>query len=263
MDDRIDEGCVTNEELAVWLKLVESHILKAENSKPSDPPAPPSVTLPIVSASAGRSSSIGHELMHSARGLCEWLLVKLFCVALQGLWLVVWAKRLREHAVPTSFRRPIGRLSRVPGSVVAARPHRSGHGIVGMADTRQSNIPDNGSEQGNTNLPAPPKPLKPPQGHDIGAPAFFTATLPWRQASWPRRALWLFYEWLAIMAAGLIIQGLWLAAWWRRFRRVVSRVSIERSCQDVTPLSDSVIPCDMPHPRLEYRRPQRRGHSPS
>jgi hypothetical protein len=85
-----------------------------------------------------------------------------------------------------------------------------------MTDTRQSNIPDNGSERGNTNLPAPPKPLKPPQGHGIGAPAFFTATLPWRQASWPRRALWLFYEWLAIMAAGLIIQGLWLAAWWRR-----------------------------------------------
>ena len=60
MDDRIDEGCVTNEELAVWLKLVESHILKAENSKPtalpSDPPGPPSPSFPhrraVLQASA-------------------------------------------------------------------------------------------------------------------------------------------------------------------------------------------------------------------
>ncbi len=66
MDDRIDEGWVTNEEMAAWLKLVESHIPKVENSKPtalpepSDPPGPPSTTLAIVSASACRSSSIGH-----------------------------------------------------------------------------------------------------------------------------------------------------------------------------------------------------------
>ena len=36
MDDRIDEGWVTNEEMAAWLKLVESHIPKVENSKPTD-----------------------------------------------------------------------------------------------------------------------------------------------------------------------------------------------------------------------------------
>ena len=35
--------------------------------------------------------------MHRAGGLCEWPVLKLFCVALQGLWLVVWAKRLRER----------------------------------------------------------------------------------------------------------------------------------------------------------------------
>ena len=108
--------------------VVERDILKAENSKatalpePSDPPGPPSMTLAIVSASAGRSSSIGHELMHRARGLCEWLLVKLFCVALQGLWLVVWAKRLREHAVPTSFRRGVGRLSRGTCKAAGGQP---------------------------------------------------------------------------------------------------------------------------------------------
>ena len=34
MDDPIDEGCITNEELAAWLKLVERD-LKAENAKPT------------------------------------------------------------------------------------------------------------------------------------------------------------------------------------------------------------------------------------
>ena len=57
--------------------------------------------------------------MHRAGGLCEWPVQKLLCVALQGLWLVVWAKRLGEHAIPTSFRRPIGRLSRVPAKPLA------------------------------------------------------------------------------------------------------------------------------------------------
>jgi hypothetical protein len=106
MDDRIDEGWVTNEELAAWLKLVERDIPKAGNSKPtalpepSDPPGPPNIKWAIASASAARSSSIGPELMHRAGGLCEWPVLKLLCVALQGLWLVVWAKRLGEHAIP-------------------------------------------------------------------------------------------------------------------------------------------------------------------
>jgi hypothetical protein len=35
MDNPIDEGCITNEELAAWLKLVERGILKEENAKPT------------------------------------------------------------------------------------------------------------------------------------------------------------------------------------------------------------------------------------
>lgn len=34
MDGPIDEGCITSEELAAWLKLVENDILKPENTKP-------------------------------------------------------------------------------------------------------------------------------------------------------------------------------------------------------------------------------------
>ena len=51
MDESIDEGWITNAEMAAWLKLVEKDILdlvlKAENSKPtalpepSDPPGHP------------------------------------------------------------------------------------------------------------------------------------------------------------------------------------------------------------------------------
>jgi hypothetical protein len=43
MDDPIDEGRITDEELATWLRLVERHVLKGENAKstvlpePSDP----------------------------------------------------------------------------------------------------------------------------------------------------------------------------------------------------------------------------------
>jgi hypothetical protein len=96
MDDRIDEGWVTNEEMAAWLKLVESHIPNVENSKatalpkPSDPPGPPSTTLAIVSASACHSSSIGHPGSRRvrARGFHSFLLCA--TVSLVAFSFVIW-----------------------------------------------------------------------------------------------------------------------------------------------------------------------------
>jgi hypothetical protein len=59
MDNPIDEGCITSEELPASLKLVERDILKAEDSKLSalpealDQRSPPRMTLAIVATCAG------------------------------------------------------------------------------------------------------------------------------------------------------------------------------------------------------------------
>jgi len=100
MDDRIDEGWVTNEELAAWLKLVENHIPKVENPKPTALPEPsglpgaPSATLDTVSASACRSSSIGHPVSRRmrVRGFNSFLLcATVSLVALPfGIWITGW-----------------------------------------------------------------------------------------------------------------------------------------------------------------------------
>jgi hypothetical protein len=105
MDDRIDEGWVTNEEMAAWLKLVESHIPNVENSKPtalpepSNPPDPPSTTLAIVSASACRSLSIGHPESRRmrVRGFHSFLLcatVSLVAFSF-GIWIAGWGVQPR------------------------------------------------------------------------------------------------------------------------------------------------------------------------
>jgi hypothetical protein len=58
MDDPIAEGCITDEELATWLKLVERNILKGQISKPtvlpepSDPASFSRTTLAIVATFA-------------------------------------------------------------------------------------------------------------------------------------------------------------------------------------------------------------------
>jgi hypothetical protein len=54
----IDPGCVTNAELAEWLKLVERNIPKTGSSKPvlrepSDPPSASRMALAIVAMIAG------------------------------------------------------------------------------------------------------------------------------------------------------------------------------------------------------------------
>ena len=57
MDDSIAEGWVTNEELAAWLKLVESHIPKIENPKPTtalpEPPDSPMDRLAFFAVNNG------------------------------------------------------------------------------------------------------------------------------------------------------------------------------------------------------------------
>ena len=96
MDDRIDEGWVTNEEMAAWLKLVESHIPKVENSKPtalpkpSDPPGPPSTTLAIGSASACHSSSIGHPGSRRVRARVFHSFLLCATVSLVAFSFVIW-----------------------------------------------------------------------------------------------------------------------------------------------------------------------------
>ena len=61
MDDRIDEGWVTNEELAAWLKLVERDIPKAGNSKPTALPDLRTRPVPLTSS--------GPSLPHRRAGL--------------------------------------------------------------------------------------------------------------------------------------------------------------------------------------------------
>jgi hypothetical protein len=101
MDDSIAEGWVTNEELAAWLKLVESHIPKIENPKPTtalpeppDSPGPLGTALAIVSASACRSSTIGH--VGSRRMRVRGFLSFLVCTTVSfvafsfGIWIAGW-----------------------------------------------------------------------------------------------------------------------------------------------------------------------------
>ena len=66
MKDRMDEGWVTDEELAAWLDLVKGHIPKVESSKPAglpepaDPPGATGTASPIIWSSAPRSFGMGH-----------------------------------------------------------------------------------------------------------------------------------------------------------------------------------------------------------
>jgi hypothetical protein len=59
MDEPIGRGCITSEELAAWLKLVERDILKTDSSNStaptelSDPPGSSRTTLAIVATVAG------------------------------------------------------------------------------------------------------------------------------------------------------------------------------------------------------------------
>ena len=60
MDDPIDQGCITNEELAAWLKLIENDILKPQNarpsaivSEPSDPVSSSRTMLVVIATFAG------------------------------------------------------------------------------------------------------------------------------------------------------------------------------------------------------------------